>query len=50
MRLCVRFMIGTTPLHIIGGYLGRSSEKIKFGQAYLRCTGAISQVSDYLLY
>ena len=38
----VGFMIGTALLHIVGVYLGRSSEKIKFGQTYLRYTGAVS--------
>ncbi len=38
----IGFMIGTTFLHILGVYLGRSSEKIQFGQIYLRYAGAIS--------
>ena len=35
-------MIGTAPLHIIWVHLGRSSEKIKFGQNYLRYTEAVA--------
>ena len=35
-------MIGAAFAHEEGIYLGRLSEKIKFGQTYLRYTGAVS--------
>ncbi len=38
----IGFMAGTAFLHILGVYLGRLSEKMRFGQDYLRYTGAVS--------
>ena len=35
-------IVGTALLHLVGVYLGRSSEKIKFEQTYLRYAGAVS--------
>ena len=35
-------IVGTVLLHLVGVYLGRSSEKIKFEQTYLRYAGAVS--------
>ena len=35
-------IVGTALLHLVGVYLGRSSEKIKFEQTYLHYAGAVS--------